>query len=90
MGAFNGRFQTKSLWGLPLWSMAGIFGLLISIFLSLILPYPFRVLTMVLAGLCFVLVGLGFWFGEDLSFIPVMWAAKKEANRVTSETWTEE
>ena len=89
MGAFNRRFEAREVFGVPIvTAVAGVIALPLVLF-TLLLPAAFKPVTAIgtLAALAAAVAGL--WLGDDLPFLRVMLAARRERDRVTSETWTD-
>ncbi len=89
MPAFNSRLKPKKIGHMPLYSVIGMLGMLITGVLSIVLPMLFKLVMIVLFGACFFMAGFCFWVGDEIPFIPIKLANKREKNRVTSETWTD-
>lgn len=91
MGAFNRRLEPKQMYGIPLVSMLGIIGLLAFGLLIFMLPFFFLKILVGIGLLASVgMVVIGFWLGEEWPLRGVIFAAWRERERVTSETWTDE
>lgn len=89
MPSFNSRLKPKKIGHIPLYAVIGMLGMLITGVLSIVLPMPFRLVMMALFGACLALTGFCFWIGDELPFVPIKLANRREKNRVTSETWTD-
>lgn len=85
MPAFNARLRPKEIFGMPLIAALGLGLALIFGVLSLMLPAVALLLTLpaALAGLLFA--AAGFFWGEELPWLPVMRLSRVENNRITSE-----
>jgi len=89
MPAFNSRMKPKKIGHMPLYSVLGLLGMLIAGVLFIVLPFPFNLVMLLLFGGCFFVTGFCFWVGDEIPFVPIKIANKREKNRVTSETWTD-
>lgn len=89
MPAFNSRFKLKKIGHIPVYSFAGFFGILISVPLMLVLPSPLHILPTVLFLFCLFVSIFYLRVGDELPFLPIKRASKRECNRVTAETWTD-
>lgn len=74
---------------MPVVGAVGLVALLILTVFSLLLPLGFKLFTIPLAIVAGVIAFLGFYFGDDLTFVTVMVRGRiLERRRVTSETGT--
>ncbi|MFQ5588176.1 MAG: hypothetical protein ACE5F7_04990 [Nitrospiria bacterium] len=89
MPAFNNRYKLKKIGHVPAYSVGGLIGMIITGPLSLPLPMPYKMLPVVLFFVCLFIVVFFIRVGDELPFLPVKRASRRERNRVTSETWTD-
>lgn len=89
MPAFNSRLKPKKIGHMPLSAVLGMLGMLITGVLSIVLPYPFKLVIMILFGTCFLIAGFCFRVGDELPFMSVKFSNDREENRVSPETWTD-
>jgi hypothetical protein len=89
MGAFNRRFQPKEMFGLPLAAMLGMVGALVFGVLALSLPYFFLIFTLPLMTLCIFTTVASFWLGDELPFVPLMLASRRERRASTRDVWSD-
>lgn len=73
MPAFNDRFKPKTVGHMPLYSVLGMVGMLITAVLSLILPGVLKMIPGTLFVLCVFVTAFFFWIGDDLPFLRVKW-----------------
>jgi len=89
MPAFNSRFKLKKIGHIPVYSFAGIMGIFVTVPLSLVLPGALKLLPLALFLFCLFVTIFYIRVGDELPFLAVKRASKREKNRVTSETWTD-
>ena len=87
-GPYGNSYPLEEFYGKNLVFIAGGIALPLVLF-TLLLPAAFKPVTAIgtLAALAAAVAGL--WLGDDLPFLRVMLAARRERDRVTSETWTD-
>lgn len=90
MSAFNRRLQPKEMFGMPLTAVLGLVGALIFGVLALLLPALSLLLTIPLLLLCVGITVASFWLGDELPFLPVMLASRRERHATTREVWSEQ
>ncbi len=86
MGAFNKRLEPTTMFGQPLPAIIAAAAALALLVLTLMLPWALRILSLLGVAVCAGVIGLVYRLGEDLPLRGVMWAARRERNRVTTET----
>ena len=90
MGAFNRRLQPKEFGGMPLVAVLGLLGVLIFGVLSLLLPAVLLLLTLPLFFMCVGVAVASFWLGDEVMFLPVMRASRRERHATTREVWSDQ
>ncbi len=90
MPAFNSRLKPKKIGHVPLYSALGAVGMLITGVTAMILPFPIKAVVILLFLSCLFVTVFCFRIGDELPFLAVKWASRREKNRVTSETWTDQ
>lgn len=90
MSAFNRRLQPKEIGGMPLYAVLGLLGALIFGVVSLLLPTFFLLITLPLFLGCLGIAVASFWIGDELPFLPVMLASRRERHATTREVWSEQ
>lgn len=89
MSAFNRRLQPKEMFGMPLAAVLGMVGALIFGVLSMLLPTFLLLITLPLLVVCVVITVASFWVGDELPFLPVMLASRRERHATTREVWSD-
>lgn len=85
MSAFNRRFDLKRIGGMPLPAAVALIGSVVFGILTLMLPL---LLKLVFGTLFIVSIGFAvfvFFLGDNFPLRAIIFAAKREANHVTSE-----
>lgn len=96
MGAFNSRFRPNEVAGLPLPAVVGFAVCLVAGVLSIILSlsdFLPLIVGLVPGAIAIAALVFALWclrMGDELPFIPVILAARRDRGRHTSETWTRE
>ena len=91
MRAFNRRLQGKEIFGMPVVGAIGLVASLIFVVFSLLMPWALKLFTIPLALISGLVTFLGFYFGDDLPFLPVMILGRfTERRRITSESGTKQ
>ena len=89
MSAFNRRYTPREIFGVPaVTAIATVVALPLVLF-TLMLPSWIKPLTALAALAALAVAGAGLWLGDELPFLPVRLAARRERNRVTAETRTD-
>ena len=85
MGAFNRRFDVKRIAGLPVPLAASLLGLFVSIVFALMLPWPIKVLVLLLGAYALTMCVLFVRYGENYAFRKAMLQARRHAGMSTPE-----
>ena len=76
---------------MPVVGAIGLLALLILVVFSLLLPFALKLFTIPLAVVAGVMAFLGFYLGDELPFLTVMFRGRyTERRRVTCETGTKQ
>lgn len=85
MPAFNRRFEIKRIGGMPLPAAVALISSVVFGVLTMILPLLLKIVCGVLFIASLILAIFVFYMGENFPLRAVIFAAKREANHVTSE-----
>jgi len=89
MSAFNARLRPKVWFGLPAYTVGGLFISLPSFIIATMTEaLYFQILLWILSALSLLLAVIFLVLGNQAQFIGTVIMSMRENNNVTSETWT--